>query len=108
MIEQRSQELVVGCLAASAVVAAGSQLATGSVPGLRLIVGYTFTGAALATASMFAPDLAGAMAALILTSTVFLYGRPLMDTVTSLTASGPTSPTLAPTTTRAPNPMRST
>jgi hypothetical protein len=47
---------------------------------------------------------------LILTSTVFLYGSPLMDAVTHLTAA-PTggAPTLAPTTPRtSPHPLRST
>lgn len=106
MNESRAQELVVGCLAASAVVAAGSQLATGTTPGLKLVVGFGFTGAVLATASMFAPDLAGSMAALILTSTVFLYGAPLMDTITHLTGNT-TSPTGVPAPTTRPNTLRS-
>lgn len=102
MNENRAQELVVGCLAATGVVAAGSALASGQVPGMRLVVGFAFTGAALATASMFAPDLAGSFAVLILTTSVFLYGRPLMDAVIHLTApspkpaptkAGPSSPT---------------
>jgi hypothetical protein len=83
--ETRGQELIVGCLAASAAVAAGSSLATGHVPGLRLVVGLAFTGVGLATVSMLAPDLAGGFAVLILTTTIFVYGTPLMDAVTGLT-----------------------
>lgn len=86
MIEARSQELVVGCLAASAAVSAGSSLASGHVPGVRLVVGLAFTGLGLATVSMVAPDLAGSFAVLILTTTVFVYGGPLFDNVGRLTA----------------------
>lgn len=93
MNEARAQELVVGCLAASAVVASGSALADGNLPGIRLVVGLGFTGVGLATAAMFAPRFAGGMAALILTTTVFLYGRPFMDAVTGLTAAPSTTPT---------------
>lgn len=85
MNQQRSQQLIVGCLAASAAVAAGSSLADGDVPGLRLLVGVAFTGAGLATVSMFSPDLAGAFSVLILTTTVFVYGKPFMDAVTTMT-----------------------
>lgn len=85
MNELRSQELVVGCLAASAVIAAGSTLADGDRPGVRLMVGGAATAVGLATVSMFNPDLAGAFAVLILTATLFNYGRPLMDAVTEFT-----------------------
>jgi hypothetical protein len=85
MDQTRAQQLIVGSLAASAAVAAGSSLAEGDAPGLRLVVGVAFTGVGLATVAMFSPDLAGAFSVLILTSTVFLYGRPFMDAVTNLT-----------------------
>lgn len=98
MIEQRSQELVVGCLAASAAVAAGSSLASGNLPGMRLVVGVAFTGAGLATVSMLAPDLAGSFAVLILTTTVFLYGGPLMEAISAATG-GPIHAPRATTTT---------
>lgn len=83
--EHRAQELVVGCLAATAVVAASSSLASGDVPGIRMVVGLAVSGMGLAAASMFAPDLAGGLAVLILTTTVFVYGKPLADAVTALT-----------------------
>jgi len=95
MGELRAQELIVGSLAATAAVTAGSTLASGQVPGLRLVVGLAFTGVGLATAAMVAPDLAGSLAVLILTTTVFVYGRPLMDAVSTLTG-GTTATTTAP------------
>lgn len=85
--EHRAQELVVGCLAATAAVAAASTLASGDVPGIRMVTGLAFTGMTLAAASMFAPDIAGGLAVLILTTTVFVYGKPLADAVTTLTGS---------------------
>lgn len=94
MNELRSQELVVGCLAATAAVSAGSSLASGEVPGIRLMVGLAFTGVGLATVSMMAPDLAGSFAVLILTTSVFLYGGPLMDAVTHLTTKPHPQPNL--------------
>lgn len=101
MNQQRAQELVVGCLAASAAVSAGSSLASGDTPGMRLVVGYAFTGVGLATVALFAPDLAGGLAALILTTTVFVYGEPLMNAITSFTGTGTTT-TRAPQTPRTP------
>lgn len=85
MDQARAQQLIVGCLAASSAVAAGSSLADGEAPGMRMVVGVAFTGVGLATVAMFAPDLAGSLSVLILTTTVFVYGRPFMDAITDLT-----------------------
>lgn len=109
MDQSRGQQLVVGCLAAATAVAAGSTLAQGNAPGMRLVVGLAFTGVGLATCSLFSPELAGGFAVLVLTSTVFLYGQPLMDSVTALTAA-PASAAGTPTPTNPgtnPNPPRS-
>ena len=84
----------MGCLAASAVVSAGSRLATHNMPGIRFVVGYAATGLGLATASLMAPGLAGTTALLILTTTVFVYGQPFMDAVTHITTGN--APTAAP------------
>lgn len=89
----------MGCLAATAVVAASSTLASGGVPGIRMAAGLAFTGMGLAAASMFAPDLAGGLSVLILTTTVFVYGKPLADAVGSITA----KPTSAGATTHRPS-----
>lgn len=97
MNEDRAQGLVVGCLAAAAVIGAGNAIAEGQAPSARQLVGFGFVAVGLATASMFAPDLAGGMAALVLVSTAFLYGTPLYDAVSGVTSS--TSPTPHQTTT---------
>lgn len=94
--EGHAQELVVGCLAATAVVAAGSSLASGELPGMRMVIGLSFTGVGLAAGAMFAPDIAGGLAALILVSSLFVYGTPLLDAITTLTSSPKVSPSLAP------------
>lgn len=81
--EARGQQLIVGCLTATAVVAAGSTAfdGDGRGPGMRLVVGVSVAAATLATVNMFAPDIAGGMAVLVLTTTVFVYGGPLFDAI---------------------------
>lgn len=93
MTPARSQELIVGCLAASTAVAAGSMMAEGNMPGVRLALGAAFTGVGLATLSMFSPDIAGAFATLVLTTTVFVYGQPLMDLVSTYISQRSPAPT---------------
>lgn len=83
--EQRGQELIVGCLTASAAIAAASALAEGRGPGFRLVAGVAFTGVGLAVINMFEPRLAGGFAVLILTATLFSYGGPAMDAVSGVT-----------------------
>lgn len=81
--EARGQQLIVGCLTATAVVAAGSSAfdGDGKGPGMRLVVGVSVAAATLATVNMFAPEVAGGMAVLVLTTTVFVYGAPLFDAI---------------------------
>lgn len=89
----RAQTLIVGCLSASAAVAAGSSLASGEgLPGMKMLVGVGVVGVGLSTTAMFAPDLAGGFAALVLVSTVFVYGGPAMDAVASITEGRPVRP----------------
>lgn len=83
--EQRGQELIVGCLTASAAIAAGSALADGDGPGFRLVAGLAFTAVGLATVNMWNPDLAGGFAVLVLTTTLFVYGEPFLKAVESIT-----------------------
>lgn len=105
MSEDRAQGLVVGCLAASAVIGAGNAIAEGHAPSARQLVGFSFVAVGLATASMFAPNLAGGMAALVLVSSVFLYSEPLYQAVSGVVGtssttspSTPSTPTHTPTT----------
>lgn len=88
MNEDRSQQLIVGCLAAAGAIAAGNAIAEGHAPELRQLVGFSFVAVGLATGSMFAPGLAGSAAVLILTTSIFLYAGPLLDAVTGSTSGG--------------------
>jgi hypothetical protein len=96
MTEQRAQELIVGCLGASTVIAAGSTLVEGEHPGLGMLVGVAVTGVGLATVAMFSPDLAGTFSALILTATVLTFGEPLMNAVTGITSTTASAPSRRP------------
>ncbi len=87
--ELRSQQLIVGCLAGTAVVATASSLAEGEGPSGRILVGTAFAGLGLATLNMFAPEVAGSFAVLMLVSAVFVYGGPAISAVTSLTTPAP-------------------
>lgn len=91
--ELRSQELIIGSLTGVAVVAVASSLAQGEAPAGSVVVGTAFAGIGLATLNMFAPELAGSFAVLMLVSAVFYYGGPALDAVTSLTTGGTTKPT---------------
>lgn len=84
--QARGQELIVGCVAASAAIATASTLADGEAPGIRLVAGVGVTAVGLATVNMFAPGLAGSFAVLMLTTTVFVYGGPAMDAIYRLTS----------------------
>lgn len=102
MNQLRAQELIVGCMATSAVVGVGSALANGEGISARMVFGFGFTTIGLAAGAMFAPGVAGTFAVLVLTSSVFLYGQPLYDAVIAQTADvAPLSPS---TTTTRPKP----
>ena len=91
MNQDRSQQLVVGCLAGVAVIGAGNAVVAGSPPSPRQLVGLTFVAVGLGVGTMFAPGLAGGAAVLMLTTTALVYGGPLWDAVSTATSS--TSPT---------------
>lgn len=92
MNEDRADQLVVGCLAATAAIAAGNAVVAGTAPAPRQLVGLTFAGLGLAVGAMFAPGLASGLAVLMLTTTALVYGGPLYDAVSSVTGD-PTTPT---------------
>lgn len=88
MSPEQSQGVVVGCLAATAAVAAGNQIIAGSAPTFRQLAGGAFVAVGLASVALVAPDLAAGFSVLILTSAVFVYGAPLFD---ALAAPAPSS-----------------
>lgn len=95
MSPDQSQGVVVGCLAATAAVAAGNQIVAGSAPTFRQLAGGAFVAVGLASVSLVAPDLAGGFAVLILTSAVFVYGFPLFDALAG-TSTGSQFPRTSP------------
>lgn len=100
MTPDRSQQLVIGCLAASAAIGAGNAVADGRPPELRQVVGFAFVGVGLATAALFTPGLAGGFAVLVLTSTALLYGGPLYEAVTAVTSTAGHAAGVHPSSTR--------
>ena len=101
MNEPRADQLVVGCLAATAAIGAGNAIVAGHAPAAKQIVGLTFAAVGLAVGAMFAPGLAGGTAVLILTTTALLYGGPLWDAVSSVTNTN-TASSAAPSSTSTP------
>ena len=99
MNEERGQSLVVGCLAASAAIVAANAIAEGHAPAFRQLAGFTFAAVGLGTLAMVAPDLAGSLSMLVLTSALFLYSGPMLDavkaTTTAATSTTTTSATLS-------------
>lgn len=93
MTPQDSQSLVIGSLSVAGAIVAANSIAQGEAPDFGQVVGFTFVALGLGTAAMFAPDLAGSMAVLVLTSAVFIYGEPALDAIASTTkASKATNP----------------
>jgi len=81
----KAQGVIIGCMAATGVIAAGDAIAEDHMFTFRQGVGFMFVSFGLATGALFAPELAASMAVLTLTSAVFLYGQPLLDAVTTVT-----------------------
>lgn len=93
MSPDQSQGIVVGCLAATAAIAAGNQIIAGAAPSFRQIAGGAFVAVGLASVALVAPDLAAGFSVLILTSATFVYGSPLFDALSAPPSSFPrTSP----------------
>lgn len=81
MNEQRAQQLVVGSVAATAMVSGANYLVRDETPGMRWIIGVTGSAIGLAIVAMFAPQLAAGLAVLLLATTVFVYGGPVWEAV---------------------------
>lgn len=92
MNADRSQQLIVGSLAATAVITTSSKLASGDVPGIPLVIGLAGAGFGLSVGAMFAPDLAASFAVLILVASAFVFSGPLWDAVGGLTGAPAPAP----------------
>jgi hypothetical protein len=93
--EFKAQAMVVGCLASAGAIAVGNDIVAGHPPSFRQLAGFTFTALGLATAAIPAPEVAAGFAVLILTSALFVYASPVLDAVSSFTATS-SSTTPAP------------
>lgn len=76
----------IGVSGALVLVKAG---AADELPPVRTWVGLTFAGVGLAVLAQSQPNLAGGMALLMLTTSVFVYGKPAWDAISDATNSGP-------------------
>ena len=77
MTEARASAWIVTSLAVSGTLAAVKDVSTdGQLDGLRLGVGLTVAGVMLATLAQVAPDVAGALALLVMVTSVFVFGGP--------------------------------
>lgn len=85
MTPDRANQLIVTSLGVTALVTVGSDLATGTMPGIGTFVGLGVTGVVLTVSTNFAPTLAAGFGVLVMVTSVFVYGAPLAQHLTSLT-----------------------
>ncbi|MFJ7153262.1 hypothetical protein ACIQVT_34535 [Streptomyces sp. NPDC100445] len=78
----------LGVSGALVLVKAGAR---SEMPPVRTWIGLTFAGVALATVAQSEPNIAGGIAMLMLTSAVFVYGRPAWDAIAGATKGGKTA-----------------
>jgi hypothetical protein len=83
-----AQSFVLTSLVVSGALAVVKDAATKQLPPIRLGIGLAFTGLTLATLAQFAPALASAFAALLLVSSVFVYGGPALSAITATLPKG--------------------
>lgn len=76
----------IGVSGALVLVKAG---AADELPPIRTWIGLTFAGVGLAVAAQTSPELAGGLALLMLTTSVFVYGKPAWDAISAATNGAP-------------------
>jgi hypothetical protein len=82
--------VIITSLVASGVLGTVRYVSHGDVPPIRFGVGLVFSGLALSVMADFAPHLAAGLAVLMLVSSLFVGGSPVLDAITS--AAGGTPP----------------
>ena len=91
MTPGKAQTLIVTSLAVSGGLVVVKDAKAGQLPGARLAIGLTFTGVSLGVLAQFSPDLAGGVALLLLTTSVFVYGGPAFLAISGSLATTPTN-----------------
>jgi hypothetical protein len=72
----------IGVSGALVLVKAG---AADEMPPVRTWIGLTFAGVGMAVMAETSPNIAGGLALLMLTTSVFVYGKPAWDAITNAT-----------------------
>lgn len=83
--DRQAKSLVVGSIAGAAILASAQQLATGSMPDVRVAVGGVIAGAVLYALADVAPPLAGSLALLVLTGALLTNGADVARVITTAT-----------------------
>jgi hypothetical protein len=76
----------IGVSGALVLVKAG---AADQMPPVRTWIGLTFAGVGMAVMAETSPNIAGGLALLMLTTSVFVYGKPAWDAITTATEGAP-------------------
>lgn len=77
----------LGVSGALVLIKAGAE---NDLPPVRTWIGMTFAGISLAVLAQSWPDLAGPLALLVITTSVFVYGKPAWDAISKATDKHPT------------------
>lgn len=85
MTPARATRVTVGCMTATAVLAAGSKLVQGERPPAKMVIGGAFAALTLTAVGIAQPELAAQAATLVLVGSVFYTAGPLFNAIISLT-----------------------
>lgn len=83
MTTERAQSLVITAFAASGALVLIKHASADELPPGRFVIGTGIAAVMLATLAQVLPDLAGALAVLILTTAALVYGGPAWKTISS-------------------------
>jgi hypothetical protein len=90
MTTDRANASIVTALGVSGALVLVKAGAAGQVPKPRAFIGITFAGVALSVLAQSAPQVAGPVALLLMTTAVFVYGGPAWTAISRATG-GPTN-----------------
>lgn len=80
---------IVTAIGVSGVLVLVKAGAADELPPIRTWIGLSFAGIGLSVLAQNSPDLAGGLALLMLTTSVFVYGKPAWDAIADATKDHP-------------------
>lgn len=90
MTTERANALIVTALTVSSGLVVVREAADGDgAPPARFVIGVCLAGVALGVTAQLAPQLAGGLALLMLTTSVLVYGGPAFDVIGSSFGAAP-------------------